>query len=66
MELDILETTLLPSDVIKIKFYRPPNFKFLSGKIKLFIEQASKQLNHSFIMRYFRAEVTFLYKYREL
>jgi dual oxidase len=37
MELDILETTLLPSDVIKIKFYRPPNFKFLSGKIKLFI-----------------------------
>ena len=31
MELDILETTLLPSDVTKIKFYRPPNFKFLSG-----------------------------------
>ena len=32
MELDILETVLLPSDVIKIKFYRPPNFKFLSGQ----------------------------------
>ena len=32
LELDILESTLLPSDVIRIKFYRPPNFKFLSGK----------------------------------
>merc|ERR1719430_2467420 len=32
MELDILETELLPSDVIKIKFYRPPNYKFLSGQ----------------------------------
>lgn len=31
MELDILETELLPSDVTKIKFYRPPNFKYLSG-----------------------------------
>ena len=32
MELDILETEILPSDVIKIKFYRPPNYKFLSGQ----------------------------------
>ena len=32
MELDILETDILPSDVIKIKFYRPPNYKFLSGQ----------------------------------
>ncbi|XP_014272610.1 dual oxidase [Halyomorpha halys] len=31
MALDVLETELLPSDVIKIKFYRPPNFKYLSG-----------------------------------
>ncbi|KAK8749678.1 hypothetical protein OTU49_015477 [Cherax quadricarinatus] len=31
MELDIIETELLPSDVVKIKFYRPPNFKYLSG-----------------------------------
>lgn len=32
MQLDILETVLLPSDVIKIKFYRPPNMKVLSGQ----------------------------------
>jgi len=32
MELDILDTCILPSDVIMIKFYRPPNFKFLSGQ----------------------------------
>jgi len=32
MTLDILETELLPSDVIKINFYRPPNFKYLSGQ----------------------------------
>ncbi|XP_076054875.1 dual oxidase [Oratosquilla oratoria] len=32
MELDIIETQLLPSDVVKIKFYRPPNFKYLSGQ----------------------------------
>ena len=34
--LDILETELLPSDVVKIKFYRPPNMKVLSGE-KLFL-----------------------------
>lgn len=32
MELDIIETDLLPSDVIKVKYYRPPNFKYLSGQ----------------------------------
>jgi len=32
MALDILETELLPSDVLKVKFYRPPNFKYLSGQ----------------------------------
>ncbi|XP_076302111.1 dual oxidase-like [Lasioglossum baleicum] len=32
MALDIIETELLPSDVIKIKFYRPPNLKYLSGQ----------------------------------
>jgi len=32
MKLDILETELLPSDVIKVKFYRPPSLKFLSGQ----------------------------------
>lgn len=29
MKLDILETELLPSDVVKIKFYRPPNMKVI-------------------------------------
>ena len=32
MELDVLRTELLPSDVIKITFYRPPNFTFRSGQ----------------------------------
>lgn len=32
MELDILETELLPSDVTYVKFSRPPNFKYLSGQ----------------------------------
>lgn len=32
MALDVMETELLPSDVIKIKFYRPPNLKYLSGE----------------------------------
>ncbi|CAL1263202.1 unnamed protein product [Larinioides sclopetarius] len=32
MELDIIETELLPSDVSKVKFSRPPNFKYLSGQ----------------------------------
>ncbi len=31
-ELHILETELLPSDVIKISFYRPPNFTYRSGQ----------------------------------
>lgn len=29
MALDVMQTELLPSDVIKIKFYRPPNLKVL-------------------------------------
>lgn len=33
MALDVLETEMLPSDVIKIKFYRPPNLKYLSGNL---------------------------------
>ncbi|XP_059085329.1 dual oxidase-like [Tigriopus californicus] len=32
MELDILDTEILPSDVIKITFYRPPNFTYRSGQ----------------------------------
>lgn len=32
MELDILEYSLLPSDVTMVKFYRPPNMKVLSGQ----------------------------------
>ena len=32
IELDILETELLPSDVTYIKFSRPANFKYLSGQ----------------------------------
>ncbi|XP_026480513.1 LOW QUALITY PROTEIN: dual oxidase-like [Ctenocephalides felis] len=32
MALDVIETELLPSDVIRIKFYRPPNLKYLSGQ----------------------------------
>ncbi|KAH8010002.1 hypothetical protein HPB51_024352 [Rhipicephalus microplus] len=32
MELDILDTELLPSDVTRVKFTRPPNFKYLSGQ----------------------------------
>lgn len=34
LALDVLETEMLPSDVIKIKFYRPPNLKYLSGTFK--------------------------------
>ena len=32
MELDIIETELLPGDVLKVKFYRPPNFQYHSGR----------------------------------
>lgn len=32
MELHILETELLPSDVTKLTFYRPPNFTYKSGQ----------------------------------
>lgn len=32
VELDVLETEILPSEVIKVTFYRPPNFTYLSGQ----------------------------------
>jgi len=32
LELEIFETECLPSDVISVKFARPPSFKFLSGQ----------------------------------
>ncbi|XP_022705418.1 dual oxidase-like isoform X3 [Varroa jacobsoni] len=32
MELEVLDTDLLPSDVTKVKFARPPSFKYLSGQ----------------------------------
>jgi len=48
MQLDILETKLLPSDVIQIKFYRPPNFKFLSGQyVKLSCTALQPEQFHS-------------------
>ncbi|CAG0891147.1 unnamed protein product [Darwinula stevensoni] len=37
MEMDILEPKLLPSDVLKIKFYRPPNFTYLSGQFYIIL-----------------------------
>ncbi|KAK6618258.1 hypothetical protein RUM44_002709 [Polyplax serrata] len=51
MTLDILETELLPSDVIKIKFYRPPNFKYLSGQwIRLACTAFRTEEYHSFTL----------------
>ena len=51
MELDILETELLPSDVIKIKFYRPPNMKVLSGQwIRFTCTHVLPQEYHSFTL----------------
>ncbi|XP_072392840.1 dual oxidase [Diabrotica undecimpunctata] len=43
--LDVLETELLPSDVIKIKFYRPPNLKYLSGQ---WVRLACTAFNYEF------------------
>lgn len=49
--LDVLETELLPSDVIKIKFYRPPNLKYLSGQWVRLACTAFKNLEfHSFTL----------------
>lgn len=51
MALDILETELLPSDVIKIKFYRPPNFKYLSGQwVRLACTAFRQNEFHSFTL----------------
>ncbi|XP_065579570.1 dual oxidase-like isoform X2 [Artemia franciscana] len=51
MELDIIETELLPSDVIKVKFYRPPNFKYLSGHwVRLSCTGIKPEEFHSFTL----------------
>lgn len=51
MALDIIETELLPSDVIKIKFYRPPNLKYLSGQwIRLSCTAFRSNEFHSFTL----------------
>ncbi|XP_071446049.1 dual oxidase [Hetaerina americana] len=51
MELDINETELLPSDVLKVKFYRPPNFKYLSGQwVRLSCTALRDQEFHSFTL----------------
>lgn len=44
LALDVLETEMLPSDVIKIKFYRPPNLKYLSGMENIIYSQILKLL----------------------
>uniref|UniRef100_A0A1B0GLP6 Uncharacterized protein n=1 Tax=Lutzomyia longipalpis TaxID=7200 RepID=A0A1B0GLP6_LUTLO len=51
MALDVMETDLLPSDVIKIKFYRPPNLKYLSGQwVRLSCTAFRPQEMHSFTL----------------
>lgn len=51
MELDIMETELLPSDVTKVKFSRPPNFKYLSGQwIRLACTAFRPKEFHSFTL----------------
>jgi len=51
MALDVLETELLPSDVIKVKFYRPPNFKYLSGQwVRLACTAFRSEEFHSFTL----------------
>ncbi|XP_065202273.1 dual oxidase [Planococcus citri] len=51
MALDILETELLPSDVIRVKFYRPPNFKYLSGQwVRLACTAFRQNEFHSFTL----------------
>lgn len=49
--LDVIETELLPSDVIKIKFYRPPNLKYLSGQwVRLACTAFKPEEFHSFTL----------------
>lgn len=51
MPLNIIETELLPSDVIKIKFYRPPNLKYLSGQwVRLSCDAFGSNEYHSFTL----------------
>ncbi|XP_077298120.1 dual oxidase [Arctopsyche grandis] len=51
MALDVMETELLPSDVIKIKFYRPPNLKYLSGQwVRLACTAFNSEEFHSFTL----------------
>ncbi|XP_066998293.1 dual oxidase [Anabrus simplex] len=51
MALDVVETELLPSDVIKLKFYRPPNFKYLSGQwVRLSCTAFRTEEFHSFTL----------------
>lgn len=51
MQLDIIETELLPSDVLKVKFYRPPNFKYLSGQwVRLSCTEIQPKEFHSFTL----------------
>ncbi|XP_045463309.1 dual oxidase [Harmonia axyridis] len=49
--LDVIETELLPSDVIKVLFYRPPNFKYLSGQwVRLACSAFKNREYHSFTL----------------
>ncbi|XP_047991381.1 dual oxidase isoform X1 [Leguminivora glycinivorella] len=51
LALDVQETEMLPSDVIKIKFYRPPNLKYLSGQwVRLACTAFKKEEFHSFTL----------------
>ncbi|GBO08357.1 Dual oxidase, partial [Araneus ventricosus] len=51
VELDILDTELLPSDVTKVKFSRPPNFKYLSGQwVRLGLTALQQNEFHSFTL----------------
>jgi dual oxidase len=51
MALDVVETELLPSDVIKVKFYRPQNFKYLSGQwVRLSCTAFRTEEFHSFTL----------------
>lgn len=60
LALDVLETEMLPSDVIKIKFYRPPNLKYLSGNITILIAlltYITNNLSNQYRLRSIAAQV---------
>ena len=49
MKLDILEYELLPSDVTRVKFYRPPNMKVGGNSTNLLLYEfkfRAQQMNH--------------------